>query len=207
MNKLSDYGQYKHDLFTKLAFNFERDRSILDVGCGDGSDAEILSRYFGLRVSAVDVYKHFRISSISGIEFSLASMFSLPFEAESFDYVFLHDVLHHVDEGRQSSELHLAALVELNRVLRRGGFVVIIESNRFNPISYLHMVKLRGHEHWSQSYFRETVRAVYPEAKFRTFEAHAYPWCLWAWKFYETIIENYLPSSIHSYNVALSKKP
>ena len=39
--RISQYGQYKDDFFNKLDFNFEKGKKILDVGCGDGSDAKI----------------------------------------------------------------------------------------------------------------------------------------------------------------------
>lgn len=200
---ISGYGQYKSDVFRKLGMEFQAGMSILDIGCGDGTDAEIFMKEFRLKTSAVDVYEHPRIREIKNIDFQVASILDLPFPDSSFDYVFLHDVLHHVDEREQSRELHLAALREVQRVAARDGLVVIVEANRYNPISYFHMVKRLGHDHWTQSYFYGVVRNVFPQARFRTFEAHAYPWGYPMWRVYEYFMERIAPPAIRSYNVAV----
>jgi ubiquinone/menaquinone biosynthesis C-methylase UbiE len=199
---ISHYGQYKYDIFRKLKISFVRGRSMLDVGCGDGTDAEIFIREFGLQTTAIDVYEHPRIRTINGLAFQIASVHALPFQDGLFDYVFLHDVLHHVDEPTQSRERHLAALQEVRRVTNpRGGTIVILESNRYNPLSYFHMVKMLGHDHWTQSYFCDIVKEVFPQVKFDYFEAHAYPWGYSFWRIYELVMERFLPRALLSYNV------
>ncbi|MBM3575869.1 MAG: methyltransferase domain-containing protein [Alphaproteobacteria bacterium] len=200
---ITGYGQYKRDVFSKLGLDFQPGMSILDIGCGDGTDAEIFMKEFRLKTVAVDVYEHPRIREIENIEFQIASVLDLPFSDDSYDYVFLHDVLHHIDEQEQSRKLHLAALREVERVVAHSGMVVIVEANRYNPISYFHMVKRLGHDHWTQSYFKNVVRNVFPLAHFRTFEAHAYPWGYPMWRVYEYFMERVAPSAIHSYNVAV----
>lgn len=197
------YGQYKNDFFRKLNFHFIPGKSILDIGCGDGVDAEIFIDKYRLVTTAIDVYEHPRIHLIDKLSFHLANIIQLPFDDNSFDYVFLHDVLHHVDEKDQSKEKHLGGLYEVRRVIAKSGTAVIVEANRYNPISYFHMVKRHGHEHWRQSYFREIVRQVFPEATFRTFEAHAYPWGYPMWRVYEYFLENMKLGKFHSYNVAI----
>jgi ubiquinone/menaquinone biosynthesis C-methylase UbiE len=206
---LNQYGQYKNDIFTKLNFNFEESKSLLDVGCGDGSDAIIFQKEYGLKVSGIDVYKHENINSIKGIEFKEAGIYNIPYKDNSFDYIFLHDVLHHIDEENQSYEKHIQGLKELLRVVKKGGQIIIVEGNRYNPLFYPHMVKMHHHEHFSQKYFKKIINDSYKDnnIKFKFFEAHFYPQkFLWFWKVYEWIMEHVIPKSIISYNVSIITK-
>jgi ubiquinone/menaquinone biosynthesis C-methylase UbiE len=206
-NNLKKYGQYKFDIFSKLNFNFKKGSKILDIGCGDGIDSKIFSDEFGLEVDSIDIYKHPDIDKIAGVRFQTGSIFNLPFPEGSFDYVFLHDVLHHVDEEYQSFTRHIEALAEVRRVCKGDGEIIIVEGNRYNPLFYPHMVKYLGHEHWVQSYFFKVVKNILPNAKFTFFEAHSYPWG-WNsfWKIYEFIMEKFMPNKIIAYNIAIAKK-
>lgn len=198
------YGQYKKDIFSKLNFFFKPGGKLLDVGCGDGSDARVFINEYGLVTYGVDVYKNDNVDDVEGLFFCQASVCSLPFEDDFFDYVFLHDVLHHIDEGNQDNGIHLRALREIKRVVKSNGFIIIIEGNRYNPIFYPHMVKKLGHEHWKQSYFVRVISQVFDNVVFDFFEAHAYPKrFIILFKFYEWLMENFSPKSFLSYNVAV----
>lgn len=202
------YGQYKNDIFNKLSFNFETGRKILDVGCGDGSDAEIFINEFRLNTYGIDLYKHDKINNIPDLKYSQAGIYQIPFADESFDYVFLHDVLHHIDEGKQSYVKHIAGLKELERVVKKGGSIIIMEANRYNPLFYPHMVKMLGHNHFQQNYFKKIINEVFPSVIFKYFEAHSYPQkYLKIWKIYEKIMESIMPKCILAYNVAMIEKP
>ncbi len=69
-----------------------------------------------------------------------------------------------------------AALAEYRRVLRPGGTLVAIEGNRFNPVFYVHMTKLLGHEHFSRELLPLACAGQFPDARFGAFEAHYVPW-------------------------------
>jgi ubiquinone/menaquinone biosynthesis C-methylase UbiE len=206
MKKLALYCQYKNDIFNKLGIDFEPGKKILDVGCGDGSDAEIFINHFDLNVYGVDIYKDKKIENLKTLIFKEASIYRIPFVDDSFDYVFCHDVLHHIDEKNQAKDKHLEALCELRRVVKDDGRIIIVESNRYNPLSYPHMVIMMGHNHWRQSYFKKIISEVFTLIEFKSFEVHAYPknW-IWFWKSYELLMEKFF-SKFLDYNVAIIKK-
>ena len=109
-------------------------RHVLDLGCGYGETAAWLALQ-GAQVEAVDISP--RMVEVSrdlarreGVEerirFHVSPGESLPFEEESFDAVFGHDVLHHLDLERAGEEI--------KRVLRPGGRAVFVEPLGHNPI-------------------------------------------------------------------------
>ncbi|MFH0829340.1 MAG: class I SAM-dependent methyltransferase [Candidatus Kerfeldbacteria bacterium] len=201
---LMHYGQYKNDLFNKLDFHFEPGKRLLDVGCGDGSDALIFINEYKLDVDGIDIYEHADLRKINELRFKRAGIYDLPFPDATFDYVFLHDILHHIDEEGQRHERHIAALRELKRVCKKDGHIIIIEGNRYNPLFYPHMVKMLGHNHFAQGYFKKVIREVFPSATFKFFEAHVYPSrFLTVWKWYEKVMESVMPKQILSYNASI----
>jgi ubiquinone/menaquinone biosynthesis C-methylase UbiE len=141
---------------------------VLEVGCGPGDDARRLADR-GHDVVALDVEAHDAWSLPSpGVTFVEASAERLPFPDAEFDAVMERDALHHVAEpGR--------ALREMRRVLRPDGVAVIVECNRWNPLFYLHMTRLHGHDHFSTSYLRGLLEATFDSVDLRMLETRAYP--------------------------------
>ena len=203
MPDFSAYGHYKEKIFRSLEVSFVPGARLLDVGCGDGSDARIFIEQYGLKIDGIDVYRDEKIFSHPEFLFQEGSIYHIPSVDHTYDYVFLHDVLHHIDESTQRREKHVAALQELKRVIKPDGTIILIEANRFNPLFYPHMVRQLGHDHWRQSYFRDIVTSVFPGARFSTFEAHHYPWGLAFWKGYEWAMETFLPKEFLAYNMAV----
>src|SRR6185437_14172999 len=177
---LQKYGEFIAQTFTVLNIPFQKGKKILDVGCGGGEYCEVFSEFYDLDTYGIDIYKDEKIKNLKDIKFKTGSIFDIKFRNNYFDYVFLHDVLHHVDEKKQSKKKHKNALEELKRVTKKGGKIIIVEANRYNPLFYPHMVRMRKHDHWKQSYFNEIMREVFPPTEYETqyiyFEAHAYPW-------------------------------
>lgn len=209
MNKLDDYGQYKKDIFTKLNFSFQSGNKILDIGCGDGMDSYIFKTVYKLKPYCIDIFKHKNfLSKLKSIIFKKAGIYDIPYPDDFFDYIFIHDVLHHIDENNQRFTKHLQALKETLRVCKKSGTIIIIEGNRFNPLFYPHMVKLLGHDHWTQSYFKKTIRSAFKkhEIEYQYFEAHNYPNLISFWKIYEKVMEKIIPKAFIAYNVAIIKK-
>src|SRR5215216_1216789 len=67
------------------------------------------------------------------------------------------------------------AIAEYRRVLKPGGTALIVEANRYNPIFFVHMTKMLGHEHFPRKRFHALVRSAFPDARFGAFEARFIP--------------------------------
>jgi ubiquinone/menaquinone biosynthesis C-methylase UbiE len=102
------------------------------------------------------------------LSFRVADAERLPFADSEFDVVHSEDSLHHMRSPER-------ALAEYRRVLKPGGAVLIIEANRYNPLFYPHMILALGHQHFTLRRLRALVTAVFPDARFGSFEAHYVP--------------------------------
>lgn len=101
--------------------------TVLELGSGTGGfTAELAGqtgRLVGVEVSA-DLLAKARARGSSAV-YVRAIAEQLPFRQRTFDAVVGSSVLHHVDVG--------AALLEIRRVLRRGGRIAFTEPNFLNP--------------------------------------------------------------------------
>lgn len=200
--------QYKNDFFRKLGFPFKKNKRILDVGCGDGTDGEIFVKRFGLLFYGTDIYEDENIKKLR-LTFKKGSIYKIPYGNNIFDYVFSHDVFHHLDEPKQREEKITSGLKELRRVCKKGGYIIVVEGNRYNPLFFPHMVVLRGHNHFTQKKFRFFIESVFKADKiqFKFFEAHLYPQALLPlFKIYEYVMERFSPRKFLSYNAAIIQK-
>jgi ubiquinone/menaquinone biosynthesis C-methylase UbiE len=192
--------RYRERCIEKLGYRFRGDERLLDVGCGDGGVARLL-RARVREVVAVDIQPFEEWNEGDNVAFFVANGETLPFTGEEFDLVHSKDALHHMEKPQ-------AALAEYRRVLRPGGAALVIEANRFNPISYAHMTRMHGHEHFSQRRFRSLVRAAFPNTSFGAFEAHYVPGAdrlLRLQDLVENVIEH-LPAAVLSYNFAVGRR-
>lgn len=99
--------------------------NVLIAGCGEGHEAAAIQQYFDTTVEAVDVEEFF-LDSFHGrdrLNFQLASVCELPFDENSFDAIFYHHVIEHVDDPTRS-------IPELRRVLSEDGILFIGTPNR-----------------------------------------------------------------------------
>lgn len=148
---------------------------VLDVGCGDGLISRALMDLRpDLAIEGVDVLlrpvTHIPVTEFDGDV--------LPFDAESFDYVTMVDVLHHTDDPT-------AVLSEARRVARKG---VVIKDHLLEgagaraTLRLMDWVGNRGHDvvlpfnyltraRWDEAFRRARLRVVTQEAKLGL-----YPW-------------------------------
>lgn len=162
--------EYRRKVFRKIGLEDFDGQVVLDIGCGDGGDVFSLEEKTKICVG-IDIQPNalwFRSSSTKA-NFCVSDAEKIPFRNEVFDIVFEKDMLHHTPNPER-------ALEEMKRVTKKGGKIIIIEANRYNPIFYFHMTLMLGHQHFTQARFRKLVAQVFgSSASFFSFEAHVYP--------------------------------
>jgi SAM-dependent methyltransferase len=114
---------------------------ILEAGCGVGAQTVTLARRSpGARFTSIDISvesvakakQAAEAARVTNVDVRQADIFAAPFSAESFDHVFVCFVLEHLSRP-------VDALVNLNRMLRPGGTMTVIEGDHgsayFHPDS------------------------------------------------------------------------
>lgn len=114
---------------TLIACECNSQSLILDVGCGSGEFTlyltKLSSNIVGIDVSDTALVRYNIINGFQGI---LADAITLAFKDETFDYVVISGLLHHLI--RQGDLSHY--IKEFSRVTMPGGYVVAMEPNLFN---------------------------------------------------------------------------
>lgn len=121
-----DKQEYYKQTATYLAQRFEKNNldptiftNALDAGCGSGRYSLALKSLGVERVTGIDISPNSidfanKMNSFEAVNFVQGSVLELPFEDESFDFVFSNGVLHHTLSTEKG-------LQELFRVLKPGG--------------------------------------------------------------------------------------
>ncbi len=116
------------------------DRRVLAVGCGIGMYTSAFQRY-SAHVYGIEIELDRAIEArhrATGVAQAVGEL--LPFEDDSFDVVFSHEVLEHVDNDQRCA-------AEMVRVTRPGGHIVIFVPNRLYPFE-THGIYWRGTYHF-----------------------------------------------------------
>lgn len=104
---------------------------VLEAGCGIGAQTVILAKKNPkAEITSIDISRgsleiakeNVETERIPNVSFRQADIFSLPFEEESFDHVFVCFVLEHLGNPAE-------ALKNLKRVLKPGGTITVIEGD------------------------------------------------------------------------------
>jgi ubiquinone/menaquinone biosynthesis C-methylase UbiE len=114
-----------NDLFAANKLNLSKiikDKHVVDIGCGSGRFSIALSQLGAKQVTAVDINpqgialgrKFAKESKINNVSFIEHNVLELPFEDETFDFVFSKGVLHHTGNLDK-------AIGEYSRVLKKNG--------------------------------------------------------------------------------------
>lgn len=200
---MNTHKLFKKDFYERIGgLNQFKGLKVLDLGCGDGEDSYEISK-FAKKVTGVDILKSpfWKKKKKKNLKFSVSKAEKLPFNSNSFNGFFLKDVIHHVEDMEM-------VMKEIRRVTTKNAKIVLIEGNRYNPLFYIHMTKIRGHEHLSFKDFRKLVLKYFPNAKFIHFEAHFIPFLDKKVFKFLILFERILPKipffkKLLSYNVAV----
>ena len=107
--------------------------SVLEVGCGPGDFAVHLSSKartvtaVDFSTTAIEIARRKSTGSGAQIEFAIADAQRLPFSDEFFDIVFSCECLEHLPNPQR-------ALIEMHRVLKSGGTLVLTTENYSNAM-------------------------------------------------------------------------
>lgn len=199
-------ADYRNTLFKKVHMETNCYGLALDIGCGNGEDAVLLSKYAD-RVFALDIQENVNWFKLKRekyrLVFNIADARNLPFRDNQFDFIFIKDVLHHAVNFNK-------IISEIKRVVKPGGTIMIIEANRFNPIFYLHMTLMHGHQHFSRGFFIKLIKRHFKKAEIRHIETRVYPVCNACIIYFLHLIESILEKisvfrPFLAYNVAIIK--
>ena len=129
------YKQEAHILKRLDAIDF-RGRKVLEIGLGQGADAEQLIKrgayWSGLDLTEESVSRVARRLELHRLPFrslKVGSALEIPYEDSSFDIVFSHGVLHHIPEIHQAQK-------EIARILKPGGELIAMLYAR-RSVNYL----------------------------------------------------------------------
>lgn len=143
-----------------------KDKSVLDVGCGDGVLSYLMSQR-GLKASGVDssreAIEFAKQKTQNGIDFRVGDVYSLPWGDDSFDIVVSSDVIEHLDDvGKYISEI--------KRVLKKGGICVLSTPIRITekPLDSEHVIE------WFEGEYHDLIGTLFSDNIF--YKSH--PVCL-----------------------------
>jgi SAM-dependent methyltransferase len=121
------YGQDRRLNLIRQYVPLEGSR-VLDIGCGIGAYLEkfqaLDATAFGVDIDLERLDEAVRDKGLPNVALSVSE--ALPFTAESFDAVLLHEVIEHVANDRET-------ICEAQRVTRHGGLIVVFAPNRLYP--------------------------------------------------------------------------
>ena len=101
------------------AFNIDKNKSILDYGCGYGLDLKIFRKLGYRNIAGLDRSEDYISKLRQEFKVYLADACNTGLPSDSFDVVFINSTLHHLD-------IH-NALREIKRILKVGGELCLIE--------------------------------------------------------------------------------
>lgn len=114
-----------------------RGARVIEVGCGEGINLQLLQEALpehGIVSVGYDAcLEAVEAGQRAGVDTRHADGLSVPEPDATADIVFCRDVLHHLP----SMESRVAFIREMERLVKPGGAVIIIEPNAFHPLIFL----------------------------------------------------------------------
>ncbi len=197
---------FRQDLYQRIGLRgMFKNKKVLDLGCGYGIESVNFTKFAKSVVgSDIEIHNTWNDYKSKKLIFVKANSQKLPMKSNTFDGVYLKDLLHHVNDPKKT-------LSEIRRVSKSNSNIVIIEGNRYNPMFFLHATLLNGHNHFAQQDFRKLVLETFPQAEFLALEAYPpyflnkplYKIVLYLVKFTQ---RTKILSRFFSYNVAIIRR-
>jgi SAM-dependent methyltransferase len=161
------YERFRDRLRAKLGATIRGD--VLDIGCMDGRNTAGYADD-ARSVVGLDIVEHPAWQQLvrPNLRYIAGDAQALPFPEASFDVVIAMAMLHHAASPTR-------VLREMARVRRPGGTLVIVEPNRLNPLSWVHLTLFGDHDHFRTRDFVQFVERVVPITSFHQFEVHLWP--------------------------------
>lgn len=118
----------------------------LELGCGDGLVSSWLAEQ-GWKVTSLDAEAHPNWKPLARrhkgrLNFQMGDAAKLGKLKGKYDLVFEKDMLHHVPDP-------VAVLRQMNAKGKKGGTLLVLEANRYNPVFYLHLTLMGDHQHFT----------------------------------------------------------
>lgn len=112
----------------KETFDFNDNKKILDIGCGTGEFAGLFSKfdYYGIDIS--ERYIRYAAKRKKG-NFKVMDAARLEFPDDSFDYILIMAILHHLDNDKINQ-----VLSEAKRVIKPGGKILAMEDAKVEKL-------------------------------------------------------------------------
>ena len=123
------------ELFDFILPYINNESKILDVGCAIGGFLKYCQSKGFFNVYGIDPIKAY-VDKANKPYIKFGSVYSIPFEANSFDIIILDQVLEHLSNPR-------LAMREIKRVLRKGGlcYIGVPDAKRYNDNIYYYIMR------------------------------------------------------------------
>jgi SAM-dependent methyltransferase len=131
---LPDCDVQKQYLGGLLKQYYKKNDRILDAGCGNGEYSQYLVNSGYRDLFAVDLFDHLDLAD--PIDYRKASIDDLPYDNSTFDIIFCYSVIFYLDSVEKG-------INELNRVLKRNGFVLITAHTKYSLYTLWRILKRR----------------------------------------------------------------
>jgi len=165
-NKLFSYWLYsmqKHAIKQILRDKKSTSSSlkILDIGCGTGQLMSHLAKQLSnAKLYGIDLTEAMinnakqKLKQYKNVILNQASVENIPHKDKLFDYVLTTEAFHHFPEPEK-------ALLEMKRVLKNNGKIILIDINFGPGISYLfHKIEPGNKKIYSKKQFRQLFKAT-----------------------------------------------
>lgn len=166
--------------------------TILDYGCGEGRYSYYLAiiskKVIGVDIDLSKIRKAEETYTKKNLEFMDIKNDKLIFHDQSFDLIFLNEVLEHIVDMEMTLE-------EITRVLKKNGFLVIYAPNRLYPFEQ-HGFEIKGKKYGTKVPFITWLPDTFAK-RYVKFFARQY-----SYKDLKEIADQYKYAIIHHDNLA-----